>query len=1355
VLFFAFLITFLVARQIFFNTLVFGDYTLVNLDSGPIIAGYVFNGWHLAAYGQSNPAPLTYMFLFAFSQLASFVASFTGPTQVFNLLMSLSFPLSFCTFYFFSKKFCESMWTRIFGGAFYIVNPITLMYFNSGGFMWALVFLPLALSFFIDLLEKHDTKSLALVATFSILTTWAFPNIMLVLFFLLIAVAFGYFLISGSKISLLKSVLPWLILFAIAAIIANSTFIFAQYTYTQGPLYGYNSASVLSDFRYTYHLATNYNILSFSGNWASTQYTFGYLDPENVANEIGIIIPLIAFSSVFWILRPTQKRDRVFAMLVSVGLTASFILFLRTIIRYNFTWIITSSPLLWTLRNPVKFQLILLVCMIPLFIFSLEKIALVGAKFFKKKKFKFAGIAVVLIVLGVSQLYIYNPFVINGYAGLDLAYPNSYSPDTTITNIVGNFTNLDNGTYRYRGIILPFDHHTELQVQFTNPLLYPSILGLTSDLTNTINDALEVNSNLTNLLSLLSTKYVYINNAWSNTGFGIIQPINPSTNQIDTERLITELTNETFVDNATETNNTHYSTFNVTTALPTVYLSNYPVFYSSLKTIDSLDSSVFNSYPVFLNMQYAVAEINSSNTSNSTATSYTFDAPFQGTYNLNATIISNQTGNVVGISYSLDGGEIQPLTANITGTHQNLIATFDLKAGPHKFVLIQPTEAFVNLSTTFSNPTSGSNSTNLADNSITIYNGILTTNQNYTNFDCSLEFKPIQFGPNTWNGPEFIFAQNKNDTTSYWRLIFHKGGYIELVQVIGNTPQTAEIVRSDNLNENSWNSLRVIKDGNTVSVDLNGQSLLTYRLPYSVNESIGGIGLGSDTSKSEFENVTVSPANGTFVESLGMLPTGTPNATIPVQVSLAGGEYTLRFNPTQGSQIVVFLGESYDPNWQATLDGTVIDAHSKANMYGNCWFVNVTSGTHEIKLSYKPNNEYRDTIYLSLSTVVFLIVVACIPRKTRNKLNLRITSAEEKIIPKKVRNKLNLRMTLAGEKIKLRFGKKRVWITFATIIVVGSLIAGGLYVNNLPSKSSPSPAPKTNEPPTSPSLVIRGPPDGNIYYRPFNNSAQTWNSWVQLPTGATPDSPAAVLAKNELHIVVRGNDDIIEYGYVNEAGIFSNFTSVLDGSSKSAPALTIDGTILYLVVQAKNHHIVYSSCDLNNGHYWNAWKNFTDNGVTSDSPTATVYAGKLYVVVRDTDANSISENSTSYCYLDLSTKTFSQWSPIPNVATQSAPTLTTCNSLGEIVLVLRDLDNIPKYFTLSNSSWTGPFQFPSGATCDGPGACVVGNELHVIVRDLSGFLLYETSVNLVTNSSPGWSKVYDKTALSKPTFTAE
>jgi hypothetical protein len=89
-------------------------------------------------------------------------------------------------------------------------------------------------------------------------------------------------------------------------------------------------------------------------------------------------------------------------------------------------------------------------------------------------------------------------------------------------------------------------------------------------------------------------------------------------------------------------------------------------------------------------------------------------------------------------------------------------------------------------------------------------------------------------------------------------------------------------------------------------------------------------------------------------------------------------------------------------------------------------------------------------------------------------------------------------------------------------------------------------------------LVVRGE-DNRIYYRFYDIASQTWSGWNILPSGWTPDSPAAVVSSNTLYISVRGfanNNQSIYFASINLADqSFSGWT-LLSGSTPSAPTLT-------------------------------------------------------------------------------------------------------------------------------------------------------------------------------------------------------
>ena len=968
ILFLAFFVTFLVARQIFFMTLVFGDNPLVTLSSGPIIGEHILNSWHRVAYGENYPTPLAYLFLYFFNQLAAYI----GDVRFFSFVMNLSFPLCFLAFYSFSKKFCENIWPRLLGATLYIINPVVITYYNSGGFMLFLALLPFSFSFFIDLLEKRTTRNLVKAAVFTSLTMWTFPNLSPILSIILLVVTLSYLALAPSKLKFLKRTVLQLLLLAFIVLICNVPFFFSGYIHYQSPLYGYERHNVVRDFQFTYQETTIFNLLTLAGNVGSPQVPLQYTNSINMRNEIGIIIPIIAFTSILWI-RQSSKKKAIVAMFASVTSISILTLFLRLIVYSDLSWTIGSIPILWTFRNPLKLQLMVTICIIPLFVFSIQKIMVSSVEYFRRRNFRSATLTFVLVFLGVSQIYVYNLFAFDGCMGLD-KYSGGLQarlPDKTINGIINDSLEwYAEGTYR--GIILPFDHNTELHVQFTNPLLYPGRLGLDSEVTNEINNELETESNLTNLFSLLGTKYVYVNYAWKDTGFHIIHPKN-----------LTRVAENLRKQNLTENFDNEYSEFIIETALPRLYLSNYTVFYSNIETIELFDNSEFSFKPVFFEIKYDRCETCTFDTSLPTIFgNYSWAVPFQGIYDIYAVIHSDR--DEVTVHYSLDNGELENKIISGEEVFLKYLASSEFATGDHQLLLATDdtsAASFVDLIDDFV----GQGSWNITEN-LEINNGTLLTSQEYDNFDLNLEFKPVEFGDLVWMGPCIkLFWKNSSIMTSYLRLIFHKDGCLEGKKIDeyfdGKAPFETIFLEKAEVKLDSWNQLRIMNHEETLVLYLNGEHILTLRYPTAEK---GRIGIGSERSETHFKGVTVSKD---IIAGIWLFPAEDHPKDTPVTfIETSPVRYSLRFNQTYNSPTLLLLGENFDSLWEATVDRKVLPNHSKANMYANCWLINTTQGSHTIEIHYKPNTAYGYLLYGSATIVSVLLIAPYFPVTILRKL---------------------------------------------------------------------------------------------------------------------------------------------------------------------------------------------------------------------------------------------------------------------------------------------------------------------------------------------------------------------------------
>jgi len=105
-------------------------------------------------------------------------------------------------------------------------------------------------------------------------------------------------------------------------------------------------------------------------------------------------------------------------------------------------------------------------------------------------------------------------------------------------------------------------------------------------------------------------------------------------------------------------------------------------------------------------------------------------------------------------------------------------------------------------------------------------------------------------------------------------------------------------------------------------------------------------------------------------------------------------------------------------------------------------------------------------------------------------------------------------------------------------------------------------------------------------------------------------------------------------------------------------------------------------------------------------------------------------------------------------ATPSRPALASSQSSYKLYLVVRGLDNAIYYreYVASTDSWNSWNALP-GATCDGPGATVIGTKLHIVVRGMDETSLWHGYVDLSTSIFSGWTLLSGATP-SAPTLAS-
>ncbi|MGA1975073.1 MAG: family 16 glycoside hydrolase [Conexivisphaerales archaeon] len=916
--------------------MVYGDTPLVTVNSTGVLQEYVFSAWHNAAYGENFPQPMGYIFYLIVDKLAAFV----GTVTVFDFLYRISIPAGFITCYWFLGRFSKNLWVRMVGSALYIINPNTMSIFGAGTDYWPFVFLPLALGCFLDLLESQDRKNVAKLALSTSMVIWTFPSMTVPLFSVFLVVFLSYLALGKAR---LRRVGPYVALSGVFVAVAFLPYLYVTYIFGQSSAGG-GYTSVLADFVYTYFDVSIPNLLRLAGNAGSPMVPLGYESLQNPLNEFGYIIPAIAFSSILW-LKDSDSRHRVISMLGSVLFLTVLAILLKYTSSSGFSWVIQQLSLIWQFRNPSKILTLLVLTTVPLFTFALDRVVSAARGSMLARNYKIAILCLLVIFAGVGQLFVYNPHAFSGDMGTGIEYA-SVSPDHTLESIVEDSLTWSSSS-TYRGIILPYDHLTELHVQFVDPFLYPARLGLNSSVLQEIGSALNSGLPISNLLSVLSTKYVYLNYQWKGTVFQMLVPSN-----------LSQIADELTQSGALEDLGDGYVRFTLNNTLPRVYLSDVPVFYSNVGALADMPSSIFNLQPVFLPMGYAIETNGTSALQSSIVRTYSWQTPIGGE-NYTAYALTYGSTSTASLDYELDGTQIGSAPASGASGGLLPVANFEMSAGSHSLVLwTNGNSSSSELGKTFI----GSGSWNTDGGITTVSNGTLLTADNYSDFELSVDVKPVQFGGENWQGPNIYFSFSNG---SYVRLIIHDTGVMEIA-----TSQAPNLAFAAALAPaGSWSNIEVLKHGSVIDVYFNGEQVLTYSNPLLGQP--GQIGIGSDTSVTQFEHLVIS---GVAIAGVLLLPAANP-ADNSAEVVDQGPDYVhLEANSSSSSWAVLFLGENYDGGWEAKLDGVQVGNHQLANTYGNAWILQIPNGTHSIDVDYAPSGVYKVLFYISLSAMIGVVV---------------------------------------------------------------------------------------------------------------------------------------------------------------------------------------------------------------------------------------------------------------------------------------------------------------------------------------------------------------------------------------------
>jgi hypothetical protein len=123
--------------------------------------------------------------------------------------------------------------------------------------------------------------------------------------------------------------------------------------------------------------------------------------------------------------------------------------------------------------------------------------------------------------------------------------------------------------------------------------------------------------------------------------------------------------------------------------------------------------------------------------------------------------------------------------------------------------------------------------------------------------------------------------------------------------------------------------------------------------------------------KLKIERLTVDPANLPKARSFGLSWKRRSPTRLEVSVKNASRPFLLVF------------GESYHPEWQATLDGKTL-THVVVDGVANGWLVpRLSTPNSEVVLSFTAQRKYNAAAAVSLVSLIVLLALAFTPRRLR------------------------------------------------------------------------------------------------------------------------------------------------------------------------------------------------------------------------------------------------------------------------------------------------------------------------------------------------------------------------------------
>jgi len=924
------ILTLSITWRIILRPTVYGDTPLITPLSVNVLKDYIFNIWHIDSMGSNAPWSFEYLFYIPFLWLSNFMN-----INLYYLLRVLGIFLAQAAFLSLMKEFTENYLVRWFSSILYVLNPAFITYYNMGGSFIELIILPLLVKYIIrHVFSDFNNQALLLknITVVSMLLSIIFlvsPR-----FIVAVAILLSPYIVYLIYAKGLKGVVSALLI-GVFFTLFSAPYIFSYIHYMINPTPPTQPQNYLLDFKYTYQELSIMNFIQMKGNIGSPQKILGYLD-SNVLNDSAVLlIILLALGVLECINVYSSKRDEhmkyllTFSSLVVIVIVAFL---LRVVIYSNLSVLILHASFIWTLRNPIKLQLVYSTVFSIIAGLGLQKLitllktawgkthgSRVSIFSYVKRRYSL----MVLLAIFILQPVIYNTSAFDGTIGLAKTYGGLNGLyDERLSQLAFMLSNKGE-----RGVIIPFDHTIELYIQFHSPQFYVSGLGSESSAVSLLENAFLTGDEkvIINTLRLLGVHEVVFLPNYEPSAFSIL---NPST---DLMRVFEKLGNLSCTD--------FYCILSINNSLPSsVYVTKNILYYADpLDLLYSLDDHYFEDRYVFLSMEGNTIHFDEKDV----VFSYKVFIPANGIYSLKC-----NTNCDISIR-ELSGEYVEAVKINET--------SYDLYL-PKGYYIIEYKV----------NPEDRVRISNL-----TLDNDEYFLYRVSNNFTLSVDFELLRPGENSWNS--FYIALKSPESDDQYYIIFHYNGIIELAKKSGGAYTPGIMTWSYNAPIINGRVHAVLKNiGNLYLLSVNNETFFfTLKdLPQFVN-----IFIGSDNSKTKINEALGVSFSDTY--PILLVLHNFTNQRVQTDVLYASSTKTsLRISLDQDfSELwcVVVLNQNYDEEWRVV--GPVNYTHLRANIIFNAWIIELDPHSREVSLVYYPQKIYSTLMAVSGLTWAFSIIL--------------------------------------------------------------------------------------------------------------------------------------------------------------------------------------------------------------------------------------------------------------------------------------------------------------------------------------------------------------------------------------------